>query len=205
MGSRNYWSSWMLCVVIFLVFIVQNIFPGLTDGLALDSRFVSEPWLLITSMFIHGSSLHLLGNLFALGLFGILLEQEIGTRRFLIIYFVAGIIAGLIGSFFYPSLIGASGSIFGAMGTLAVMKPKMTVWTYGVPMPMVVAAAFWLLLDIGGVFYPTNVANIAHIAGLAFGVLVGLLIRKPEPKKPKRTRLLDDGDFNRWEDRWFGI
>src|SRR3989344_1386633 len=169
---------WLIATNI-VIFIVQNLFP-ITDVFVL-TNITGEPWRVITSMFLHGSLFHLLSNMFALFLFGLLLEHEIGTKRFLAIYFMSGIIAGIAGSLLYPSLLGASGAIFGIMGYLAAIKPRLTVWTYGVPMPMALAAVFWLLLDTAGVFYPSDVANLSHIAGLLFGVAAGLYYRHKHP------------------------
>jgi membrane associated rhomboid family serine protease len=197
---KNYFSAWILCGIIVAVFLLQSAFPYLTDEYALSG--LGNPITLLTSLFLHGSISHLLGNLFALGLFGILLEQEIGTKKFLAVYFASGIIAGLVGVFFYSSLIGASGAISGVLGMLAILRPRMLVWTYGVPMPMIFAAFFWLVLDIGGAFYPSTIANISHIAGLIFGAAIGLAIRKPEPKGQKKQRLLSRGDLDKWEDDW---
>ncbi|HLD85324.1 MAG TPA: rhomboid family intramembrane serine protease, partial [archaeon] len=154
----------------------------------------------ITSIFIHGSMGHLLGNIFALGLFGSILERIHGTKKFLLVFFASGIVSGIASSFFYDAALGASGSIFGVLGMLAALRPKMMVWTYGVPMPMFIAAGFWLVLDIAGAFYPTNIANMAHIAGLAFGIAIGITQRNPqsEEKKPLSEEELDD-----WEQEYF--
>ena len=97
-----------------LVFIAQNLINGFTDVFVLHD-IVHNPFTLITSMFLHGSLFHLLSNMFALFLFGLLLEHEIGTKKFLVVYFTSGIIAGAAGSLLYPSLLGASGAIFGVI------------------------------------------------------------------------------------------
>jgi membrane associated rhomboid family serine protease len=187
------------------IFAVQIAVPSVTEDFALVASDIPErPWILVTSMFLHGSATHILGNMFALGLFGLLLESLAGPRKFLAIYFASGLVSGLLGSLFYESAIGASGAIFGVMGTLAALRPKMTVWTYGVPMPMAVAAGFWLLLDIVGVFYPSSVANIAHIAGLLFGAAVGILLRNsyPESRPRKYKRSVSDEELDKWEEKW---
>ena len=86
------------------------------------------------------------------------------------IFFASGIAASLASAVFYPSSLGASGAIYGIIGALAATKPRMTVWAFGVPMPMFVASLLWLALDFGGLFYTSSVANAAHIAGLATGI-----------------------------------
>ncbi len=191
-----------LCVV---VFVLQQIIPGFTDNFSLvSSRAFSEPWMLLTSIFLHADLLHLGYNMIALFFFGLILESIVGTRIFLAIFFVAGLDASLISTLFYGQSLGASGAIFGILGTLAVLRPRMTVFALGVPMPMLAAAAAYLVLDVLGVFYPTNVANIAHITGLFAGLVAGLLLRKkfPEPRKRKSEKIVSDRELSEWEDKW---
>ncbi len=185
------------------IFAVQSLVGGFTDMFVLHD-VANNPWTLLTAMFLHGSAWHLLTNMFALFLFGLILESKLGSRKFLALYFSSGIVAGIAGSFLYPSLLGASGAIFGIIGFLAVVQPKMVVWTYGVPMPMAVAALFWFILDLLGVFYPSDVANLSHIAGVALGVALGLysIRNKPRTKRSRNIRLVSDEEFRRWEDSW---
>ena len=203
---KTYYTSLILVLVTVIIFITQLSVSGFTESFLLASSDVfSRPWILITSVFLHGSVIHLFGNMFALGLFGLILEHNIGTKRFLAIYFASGLIASFVSTYFYDSSLGASGAIFGILGTLAAIRPRMIVWTYGVPMPMFVAAIFWMLLDIVGAFYPSSIANIAHIAGLIFGVAVGMKIRKAyseEEKTKKKDKSVSDEEFNKWEDEW---
>ena len=187
-----------LCVLMTIIFVLQNMFD-ITNQLLLTKDVWNAPWTLVSSVFIHGSMGHLLGNIFALGLFGSILERIEGTKKFLILFFVSGIVTGITSSFFYDAALGASGAIFGVLGMLAAIRPKMIVWTYGVPMPMFVAAGFWLVLDIAGTFYPTNIANLAHISGLIFGIVVGITQRKPHAKEKKP---LADEDIDEWENQW---
>jgi len=199
-----YISLWLVAINV-IIFLLQISIAGLTDTFVLVSADIAaRPWILLTSMFLHGSTAHLLANMFALGLFGIILEHNIGSKRFLIIYIIGGFIASLVSSYFYESALGASGAIFAALGALAAIRPRMIVWAYGAPMPMYVAAAFWLLLDILGVFYPTNIANMAHIAGLIFGVIIGMAIRKKEPKQTriKEEKSISEEEFKQWEEEW---
>ncbi len=199
---KNYYTALILVAVDVVLFAVQLSVPGFTDSFLLKSADAfSRPWILVTSMFLHGSISHLIGNMFALGLFGLILEHNIGSKRFLILYLVTGVIASFASIFFYDSALGASGAIFGVLGALAAIRPKMITWTYGVPMPMFVAVGFWVLLDLIGVFSPSNVANIAHIAGLVAGIIIGIALRKPGVKETKE-KILNEEEFNQWEDEW---
>lgn len=183
-----------------IVFIAQFFWPGMTDQFALySSRVLTEPWLLVTSMFLHGGLEHLFFNMFALGLFGFVLENIIGSRKFLLIYFISGIVASIGAAIFYPAALGASGAIFGIMGCLTILRPRMRVWVMGVPMPMFVAAILWAAIDLIGMFAPGNTANAAHLFGLGAGLLAGFLL-KGKFKLPRRSRdPLTRGDRKRIE------
>jgi len=115
--------------------------------------------------------------MFALALFGTILEHNIGTKKFLYLFFSAGLFAGLASILFYKAVLGASGAIFGIIGALAILKPKMIVWIYSMPMPMVIASLVWIAIDILGIFIPSNVANITHISGILVGISFGIIIK----------------------------
>lgn len=220
MEKFRFLALWMSGLMV-LIYLVQVLISGFTEAFLLNSALATtEPWRLVTSIFLHGSVSHLASNLFALALFGSLLEKEIGNRRFLIFFFVTGIVASFFSLPFYERALGASGAIFGVLGMLAVLKPKMPIWAFGVPMPMIVAAFFWFLLDLAGTFFPSSVANIAHIAGMISGAIIGFWIRyelktkkrNPEPKpqtekkeeKDKEEKSVSEDEFNRWEEEWMG-
>ncbi len=195
--------TFYLIAAITAVFILQLSATGLTDSFALvSSEALARPWILLTSVFLHGSVSHLLSNMIALGFFGFVLENITGSRRFMAIFIGTGIISSAA-SLSYESSLGASGAIFGVIGALAAIRPRMTVFALGVPMPMFVAAAFWALLDIGGVFYPTNVANLAHLAGMASGLAIGFALRKDfKEARGRKEKALSENEIDEWEDRY---
>ncbi len=167
----------MVAICVF-VFILQIMFPFIEENFVLySSRVMEEPWMLITSMFLHGGFSHLFFNMFALGLFGFILEGIIGSKKFITIYIVSGTIAGIGAAIFYPAALGASGAIYGILGTLAVLRPRMRVWVWMVPMPMYIAAIFWALMDLAGMFAPSGTANAAHLFGLGAGVIAGFYLK----------------------------
>ncbi|MBI2232852.1 MAG: rhomboid family intramembrane serine protease [Candidatus Aenigmarchaeota archaeon] len=195
--------SLILIAVITFVFVLQNIFPQITEEFSLSG--FSRPYQLITSMFLHADLLHLGYNMIALFFFGLALEGAVGGRRFLLAYFATGITASIAAAAFYPGSLGASGAVFGVTGALVALRPKMTVFALGVPMPLVVAAVVWGSLDIIGVFYPSGIANFAHIAGLAVGLLLGLTwLRNFREKyaKSKPHNVLSDKEMDEWEKNW---
>jgi uncharacterized protein len=137
-----------------------------------ESVFVM-PWMFVTSLFMHGDVMHLVFNMVSLLMFGTILEHVIGTKRFLLVYFGAGIFANIIGIWFYPVSLGASGAIFGIIGALAILRHSLIVYVLIMPMPLWILAILYAAIDILGIFYPTNVGNIAHLSGLFFGICCG--------------------------------
>ncbi|MFH0929596.1 MAG: rhomboid family intramembrane serine protease [Candidatus Aenigmatarchaeota archaeon] len=200
------WFAFQLVAICVIVFIFQLAYPSITDEYALVSADVfARPWTLITSMFLHGGFEHLFYNMFALGLFGSVLEKVIGGKKFLILYFVSGVIAGLGTIPFYAASIGASGAIFGVLGALGVLRSRMTVYVSYIPMPMAVAVVLWAIGDIIGFFAPSGVANAAHLFGLAFGLIVGLKLREKYGEhiiKRRKTPVIDEDRMEEWEEDW---
>lgn len=200
------WYALKLLAVCVIVFIIQNIYQGLTDQFALDSsQFLSRPWTIITYIFLHGSFEHLFYNMFALGLFGSILERVIGSKKFLLTFFISGIIAGIGSIIFYTSSIGASGAIYGILGALAVLRPRMTVYVSFVPLPMAIAVIFWAAGDLLGLFSPSDlIGHAAHLSGLFFGLIYGLILRKDYKeiivKKPKKE--ISNEEFREWEEKY---
>jgi uncharacterized protein len=201
------WYAAKILVVCVGVFLLQAIFPSITDEFALTSSQVfARPWTMITYIFLHGSFEHLFYNMFALVFFGFVLEKIVGGKRFLIAFFASGIVAGIGSILFYNSSIGASGAIYGVMGMLAVLRPRMTVFVgFGVPMPLIAAVALWSAGDLFGVFFPSGgVAYASHIFGLIFGLACGLYLRKEyKEEASQRTRsIIGEEEFKNWENRY---
>ena len=150
------------------------LFLGLIPAIILE-----RPWAIITSMFLHSGVWHILANMLTLYFFGRYLCVLIGEKKFLLIYFVGGIVAGifyiLLGPSYTPA-IGASGAVFALGGTLAVMRPRLRVFVFPIPVPLPLWAAIigvFLVLS----FFP-NVAWQAHLGGLLFGLVTGYFLRK---------------------------
>ena len=204
MEQNRHYTLW-LTGVIAAVFLLQYLFPVTTADFVLKSSdALSRPWILFTAIFLHAGIVHLLFNGFALVMFGSILEELIGSRRFLAVFTVAGLVSSVASAFVYPSVLGASGAIFGVLGALTVLRPNMTVWVYYIPMPMFVAAAVWALTDMFGFIIPTNIANAGHLAGLATGIVAGFLIRGRQSLFAKtgsfvKRPILTAEEFDKWE------
>ncbi|HVY01763.1 MAG TPA: rhomboid family intramembrane serine protease [Candidatus Nanoarchaeia archaeon] len=209
MKDMKFVALW-LCIVCVFMFILQSIFPGLTDLLLLSKLNYLEFWRYLTAIFLHGSLGHLVYNLFALALFGFILEGIISWKKFIFVFLGAGVFANLIAVGFYDSSLGASGAIFGIIGTLAVLRPKMTVWAFSLPMPMFLASILWILGDMLGAvaFFSgsplNNTGNLAHLSGVLFGIVYGFIIRSKfaEIKLPRYSVKLDEQGMREWEDRF---
>jgi len=138
---------------------------------------------MLTSMFMHGGLMHLLGNMWFLWIFGDNIEHDLGRVRYLLFYLLCGIIASLAHvlpntsgpSALIPSL-GASGAISGVMGAYLLLHPKRRVTVLLLRMvtqvPAFVAVGLWFAFQIvsslGGA--DSGVAYGAHIGGFVAGV-----------------------------------
>ncbi|MEK6848439.1 MAG: rhomboid family intramembrane serine protease [Nanoarchaeota archaeon] len=173
----KYYALWLVLACIG-VFILQLVFLPFTEIFLLKADVAAfQPWRFVTSIFLHGSFIHLLLNVFALAFFGLILEKTIGSKPFIILFFISGVLASITAGFFYQKSLGASGAIFGIIGMLAVLRPMMTVWAFSLPMPLFVASILWAIADVLGVFFPSGTANMAHLSGLIVGVGAGLWFR----------------------------
>jgi len=194
-----------LSLVIIFVFVLQVLIGGFTELFVLSQEFYFQIWRFFTAIFLHSGLTHLIFNLFALLLFGSILEKLIGGRRFLIVFFVTGILANLISVNFYTLSLGASGAIFGILGTLIVIKPGLPVWVFGLPMPIFVAGILWVGADLLGVFGfgETGVGNIAHLSGLFLGLVFGFYYHKLIERRKRIPKIvIDERSMQNWEDNY---
>ncbi len=147
----------------------------------------------ITSMFLHTGWLHIIGNMWFLWLAGFVLEDRWGRVIYPIFYLLAGIVASIFHTLFYPGSIipalGASGAVAALMGGFLVRFPKLKIemlWYMLIFRIRFKAYAYWLLPIwlLSEVFYGTlfgqisAVAHWAHVGGFLFGVVAALLIQK---------------------------
>jgi membrane associated rhomboid family serine protease len=178
-------------------------FAGFTNLFALKQGFEAEAWRFLTAIFMHGSFAHLLSNLFALALFGTILEGFIGSRKFLAVFFASGVLANLIAVNFYSSSLGASGAIYGILGALVAIRPMMVVWVYGLPMPVFIAGIVWVIAGVAGLFAPSDIGHIAHLSGIGFGLVLGLIFRdwsKREQRDDAGKIIINEHSMRKWEE-----
>ena len=195
--------SLALVAIIIVVFVLQQTDPRITESLKLSSgKALEEPWILISSMFLHADIVHLLFNSLGIALFGSILEEIIGKTKFIALFFMGGIFASIVAAFYYPSALGASGAIFAIIGATAVLRPLMVVWVSYLPMPMFLAAISWAAADLFGFIIPSNVAHVAHLGGLFFGIIFAFIIRGKKPLFPHKKKHQDPvskSEFDNWE------
>lgn len=152
-------------------------------------------WQPVTYMFLHGGFSHLFFNMFALWMFGRELEVELGTKRFLIYYFVCGVGAALaqlgiaqidvanlsdtpvlLWDYLRTPTLGASGAVFGLLLAFGMLHPNATIMLLIPPIPM---KAKWFVILYGLVELlliilqaQDGVAHFAHLGGMFFGWLL---------------------------------
>jgi membrane associated rhomboid family serine protease len=157
--------------------------------------FPSGPSLIyltiFSSMFMHGSIVHLLGNMLFLWIFGNNVEDYLGRKKFVIFYLVCGIAAAFTQVFFNPDsrvpMVGASGAIAGVLGAYSVLYPRAKVTTVIIfiffirliKIPAIIVLSFWIiyqfLYGISSLAATTGeggVAWFAHIGGFICGVIL---------------------------------
>jgi membrane associated rhomboid family serine protease len=204
MEKMRFWTLW-LCLICIAVFLVQILVPGFTNLFFLSSFALYKPWQFLTAIFLHGDIVHLLYNLFALFIFGLILERTIGGMRFLRLFFISGILANFISFFWFPNALGASGAIMAIIGCLAVLRPTMTVWAFNLPMPMFVAAIVWVGAGVLGIFGfgDSGVGHLAHLSGIFAGVIYGFYLRMTTVRyfeNRKEEPLISEDYVRIWED-----
>ncbi len=160
-----------------------------TDSFSLVGKNASEkPWTFITSMFMHADINHLLGNMLFLFILGGIVEAAIGIRKYLLLYFLAGIFGGITMIFMTStgfisdnvSILGASGAIFGILAAAAILRPMQTVYVYFLPMPLIIIGLIYIGLQVYYIFMggEAGVANGAHLGGAIVGIIAAIYLRK---------------------------
>lgn len=195
--------TWLIIISNLCVFLYQQSLDPLAYRLLNDEfgliplRFFQNeisafqeliPFL--SHLFLHAGWMHLIGNMWALWLFGDNVEDLMGPLRFLLFYLCTGIAAGLVHIFADPALpiptIGASGAIAGIMGAYFILFPSSRIVTiiplFFIPLfveiPALIYLAFWLLSQVYSVLANrqlgtvSNIAWSAHIGGFIAGIIL---------------------------------
>jgi membrane associated rhomboid family serine protease len=166
--------------------------------------FVPPSATILTSMFLHGGWMHLLGNMLYLWIFGKGVENALGPWRFALLYLLSGVAAALTQGLMDPSsevpMIGASGAIAGTLGAYLLLYPRgnvvvffwLLIFVRLLQVPAVILLGLWFLLQLwsAAASGEPGVAFWAHVGGFLAGMLLVLLLR---PKQvplflPSRTQ-----------------
>lgn len=190
-------TPWVLRLLVanIGVFFLQVVAPRVADPLvffASPLSFVYRPWTLVTYMFLHGGLWHLFFNMLALFFFGPRLEERLGGRHFLGLYFLSGIMGALLSIPFSPgvAIVGASGAIFGVLLGFARYWPRAQILIWGV-LPV---EARWMVVGLTvlslfmGIRGGGGVAHFAHLGGFAGGWLYIKWFEHRSPAKQFRRQ-----------------
>jgi membrane associated rhomboid family serine protease len=167
---------------------------------------------LVTSMFLHGGWLHLIGNMLYLWIFGNNIEDVMGHVRFVIFYVACGILAALSHAVIEPSstvpMVGASGAISGVLGAYLLLFPRaqvlvlipLGIFTRTMYVPAGFVLGFWFVMQVlsGGMSLGREgggVAFFAHIGGFLAGMLLIGLFKHPH------VRFFAPARHHAWEQR----
>jgi membrane associated rhomboid family serine protease len=182
--------------------LTESLRPGtrtpLGEGLMCVIDPGRQPSNIFTSMFLHGSWMHLIGNMWFLWLFGNNVEDSMTRPRFVAFYLLCGIAAALAQVVIEPNssipMVGASGAISGVMGGYLLLYPRVRVYTLvplgffitSIALPAWVMLIYWMFLQLAGgvtgIFSESvgGVAFWAHIGGFVAGVVWIKVFAKPK-------------------------
>lgn len=160
-----------LLIANIVMFFVQQTAARLVAALVFYPAFVLvRPWTIVTYMFLHGGLMHIAFNMLALFFFGPRVEARLGSRRFIALYFISGVMGAAFSFLFSPGagVIGASAATFGVMLAFAYFWPRDQILIWGI-LPIqarwlvVLTTVFALYAGFGGA--QAGVAHFAHLGG----------------------------------------
>ncbi len=203
-------TPWVTRLIIanVIMFVLQKTAPQIEAMLMfIPALGLLRPWTVITYMFLHGDIGHILFNMLGLFFFGPRLEIELGTKQFLILYFLSGITGALLSVILSPmaALIGASAGVYGVFLGFAYFWPRAQIYIWGV-FPV---EARWLVVimtvlsRVGGFGGSSDgTAHFAHLGGFVGGfVYLKWFVKKQQfvttpitPSAPVPTST----DIQRW-------
>ena len=192
--------KWLLIanIAVFVAELVPSLGPSIESWLAVNSTgwaVVAQPWTIVTYEFVHASPWHIFFNMIGLYFLGPALENQWGSRKFLLFYLICGACGALlylflthVGLLAPGILIGASGSVLAILAACAILFPHTTVILFIFPIPIRVAAAG--LIIVYAINIVTSQGNAggdaAHLGGMAAGAAYILLTPRLERIHLKR-------------------
>lgn len=198
------WVNWSLIAInVFIFFAFQKtpngdainlslgLIPAVVNDIAnlpQEAVWVPEDLTYVTYAFLHGDTLHLIGNMLFLWVFGDNIEDAMGHAKYFIFYISCAVLAGLAHAVLYSDsqgpLIGASGAVAGIVAAYLILHPNMKVWVLAlgkIPLPI---SAFWCLgawvaFQIFQLLTnpESQVSWIAHVGGIAAGAVLVIILK----------------------------
>ena len=184
--SVNLTPLWVLIGVNIMIFIATSIASGSIFGISQTviqqlglsrSTFSSQPWTIVSAMFVHYGIYHILFNMIALYFYGMYVLALVGEARFFLVYFIGGLIGNalfLLLTGYNDVAVGASGAIFALGGLLVMLVPRLKVMIFPIPIPM----DLWIAIIIFALIsLSPGVAWQAHAGGLITGLAAGYIFK----------------------------
>lgn len=174
-----------LCIILlnFIAYFICEMFPNVKVYCALNVLNViynKAFWQFFSYMFIHQGMSHIIMNMLALFIFGVGVEKAIGSKEFLLFYFVCGVLSAVLSFAFHyftgnylTYLLGASGAVYAVLFAYAVCYPRSIIYIWGViPVPAPVLVLIYAVLElVSELFTSSNIAHYTHL----FGFLIAFL------------------------------
>jgi rhomboid protease GluP len=180
-SSKKYMPTYIIIALNIIFYVYTSIIGG--DFITTGDRaillfgqvnyfviYYGWYWQLFTSIFVHVSIVHLLGNMFFLLIFGLRAEELFSLKEYLLIYFLSGLAGNLLTLLFGFDMVsaGASGAIFGVFGACTIYFRR----AIGQSIMSALVYAFFLLMISSG----PSVNIFAHLGGLVVGLLIGYVL-----------------------------
>jgi membrane associated rhomboid family serine protease len=151
---------------------------------SLNNLEKGKVWTLVAALFVHANVFHLFGNMLFLFVFGNTLEQTVGARKLLMIFFTGGFTGFILGVCYLPratGMLGASAAIFALAGCVMLVRPLKFSWLFLAPQGLI--AVLYFVYNVVVVYeksripgYDPQVAYVAHIIGFLVGLPFGIAL-----------------------------
>lgn len=185
------------------VAVSLGLIPAVVNGYAIlpaAAIWVPEDATYLSYAFLHGSALHLIGNMLFLWVFGDNIEDALGHVRYFIFYIACAVAAGLAHAVFFnvseSPLVGASGAVAGVVTAYLILHPKIKVWVLAFgKIPLRISAMWclgaWIALQVFQLLFnsESQVSWISHVGGIVTGFILILCLKR-------RDIALFDGAFS---------
>jgi len=192
----------LINILVFIATLINQDFMVRNFALFYPASPLFRPWQIVTHMFMHGGFWHIFFNMYSLLIFGMVVEKVLGSKRFLIFYFVTGLGAVALhlgveyvqaqvfaasnvnnyNNLLLTPTLGASGAIYGVLIAYAMLFPDSVLTLIFPPIPL--KAKWWVLIFAGIELFTgvtgtvDGVAHFAHLGGMLFGFLLILYWKK---------------------------